>query len=778
MRNIIADPKEARSLRRNYIELLVPAGTPEAFLAAVENGADAVYLGGTAFNARAGAGNFDDTAMQQALDYAHKRGVKIFVTMNILLADDELEEAMKEVSFLYKAGADALIIQDLGFGKLVRERYPDFPIHLSTQATVSDVASAVAAECLGYERIVLSRELSLAEIRAVREALREETEIEVFVHGALCICYSGQCQLSRYYGGRSGNRGRCAQPCRLPYTVYTEEGKRDRKQPPHPLSPRDLSYLDHLGELIEAGVTSFKIEGRMKSPEYVAVVTGIYRRAMDRYLATGDAGVTEEEREALAQIFNRGGFTDDYLEGKSGKHLMSGDIPKNRGLEIGRVLRHVRGGQVEIEAVEAPEIGDGAEIRRPDGSLVSTTISYVRGEGPIYRIGDFKEQVPPGSKLYRTSKKTQIKEAQATYRSVSLEDGEEGRKPHRRRPIKITLRSRGGMLSLTAETVRTPACPQPVRVTVQAGPFPKAEGEGTPRSRYETALGKLGSVPFELAEFRMEGENDLHVRMADLNALRREAAAALEEALVQAGRREACEPRMNAEEVKRSFEAYLPEDAFEFYFHDLAAYEAFRSSEGGQAVLNGEVEELHAVTLLLPLAGLLLLDKEVREALLRDGERDGIRILPYTTNVLRGEEEEILKNHRAEAEALAKRYGLSVSTLGALTSAAAAGIRVIADYGLNAVNRKTAEALMLLGASEVREGLERAEKEQGDIPLMVTEHRFPERIYRAKTGQRIIAQNEEYRSQSLILAEREKGDILDAVRACKISGKCRLYLAK
>ena len=283
--------------KRRKPELLVPAGSMEPLIAAVENGADAVYVGGRLFNARMNAGNFDDERMQQALDYAHARGVKVFVTMNTLIFDEEMEEAVEYAGFLYRAGVDALIVQDLGLGRRIHEELPDFPLHLSTQGTACDAEAVALAKELGYERVVLSRELSLAEMEA---ACRDGgLDIEVFVHGALCICYSGQCQMSRFYGGRSGNRGACAQPCRLPYEGVDENGK---KISGHLLSPKDLCLVDRLGELIEAGVYSFKIEGRMKSPEYVAVVTRIYRKYIDEYMEKGSYHVTPEDRRELRQI--------------------------------------------------------------------------------------------------------------------------------------------------------------------------------------------------------------------------------------------------------------------------------------------------------------------------------------------------------------------------------------------------------------------------------------------------------------------------------------------
>lgn len=309
------------------VELLAPAGGVEQFIAAVENGADAIYLGGRSFNARMKAGNFDDAMLVKAVDFAHKRGVDVHVAMNILLRDDELRDALEYVTFLYETGVDALIVQDLGLASLIYKNLPDFPLHLSTQGTVHSLDGVKAAERMGFRRVVLSRELSCEETKFI--CANTETEIETFVHGAICICYSGQCQLSRAFGGRSGNRGECAQPCRLKYNSFDEDVRLMEKGS-HALSPKDLSLIDHLGKLVEAGVASLKIEGRMKSPEYVGVVVGIYRKYLDEYYRNGYYEVSAGDRNALEQIFNRGGFTDQYFKGNSDDRLMSKNIPKKK----------------------------------------------------------------------------------------------------------------------------------------------------------------------------------------------------------------------------------------------------------------------------------------------------------------------------------------------------------------------------------------------------------------------------------------------------------------
>lgn len=279
-------------------ELLAPAGNIECLYAAVAAGADAVYVGAKRFNARAYAGNFDTEELRLAVEYCHLYGVKLYVTLNTLLFDKELPDALSLVGELYSLGVDALIVADLGLIRLVRERYPDFELHASTQLSVHNTPGADAAYRLGCSRVVLARELSRENISAAVE--NSLAECEIFLHGALCVCHSGQCLFSSMVGGRSGNRGSCAQPCRLPYNG-------DK----YPLSLSDLSLCEHIRELVEMGVSSLKIEGRMKSREYVYNVTSVYRRLLDECRPA-----TAEERRTLERVFSRGGFTDGYFRAR------------------------------------------------------------------------------------------------------------------------------------------------------------------------------------------------------------------------------------------------------------------------------------------------------------------------------------------------------------------------------------------------------------------------------------------------------------------------------
>lgn len=358
------------------IELLAPAGSREALTAAVESGADAVYLAGNMFGARAYADNFDEDGMKEAIRFAHLRGVHVHVTVNTIMDSRELPELKKYLRFLHKAGADAVLVQDLGAARIVRETVPELPMHASTQMTVHNLDGVRALEALGFSRVVLSREVTLEAVRNICAHAR--AEIEVFVHGALCVCYSGQCLMSSMIGGRSGNRGRCAQPCRLPYTLVDEKdndllGDSAGK---YLLSPRDMNTINLLPELLEAGVTSLKIEGRMKRPEYVAVAVGCYRRAVDSYLS-GNFAVAEEDKRALAQIFNRD-FTTAYLEKKQGRNMMSDKRPNNRGLMLGRVQEYYPltgdSGQAVIKLATGLNLNDQVDFWVKVGGRVTATV--------------------------------------------------------------------------------------------------------------------------------------------------------------------------------------------------------------------------------------------------------------------------------------------------------------------------------------------------------------------------------------------------------------------
>lgn len=314
-------------------ELLAPAGTMDCLKAAIAAGADAVYLGGQRFGARAFAGNFSREELLEGLSLAHLWNRKIYLTVNTLTKQDELSGLCDWIAPFYEAGLDGVIVQDMGVLEKLRKNFPGMELHASTQMTVTESRSALFLKSLGVCRIVPARELSLEEIRLLKE--QTGLAMEVFIHGALCYCYSGQCLFSSFLGGRSGNRGRCAQPCRQPYTVLGQEagggrmgGKSQQKPPAYPLSLKDLCVLPFLPELMDAKIDSFKIEGRMKSPEYVAGVTAIYRKYMDLYLTDREHWqIDPKDQELLAKLYVRSETGGGYYHRHNGREMLTLEKP-------------------------------------------------------------------------------------------------------------------------------------------------------------------------------------------------------------------------------------------------------------------------------------------------------------------------------------------------------------------------------------------------------------------------------------------------------------------
>lgn len=387
----------------NKIELLAPAGSMESLHAAVQNGADAVYLGGAKFSARAYASNFDEENMIKAVEYCHLYNVKIYVTVNTLLKENEIVEALKYIKFLYEIGVDALIVQDTGLAELVRRNFSDFEIHASTQMTVHNGEGAFFLKNSGFSRIVLSRELSLEEIEYISKDLKIETEI--FVHGALCICYSGQCLMSSLIGGRSGNRGRCAQPCRLPYDIINKKTGKSNKG--YILSPKDICTIENVKEIIESGTSSLKIEGRMKRPEYVAGVVSAYRKAINAACEELRAehekvekAFIKDEKKKLLQLFNREGFSKAYMFGNVGKDMMAYNFPKNTGILLGKVNK-----DLTIKLEEDINFQDGVRFG-DDGFTVFKIVKGSKNVEEAYK-GDLVKLKPTkykaGDTLYKTS---------------------------------------------------------------------------------------------------------------------------------------------------------------------------------------------------------------------------------------------------------------------------------------------------------------------------------------------------------------------------------------
>ena len=327
------------------IELLSPVGDFDCLQAAVQNGADSVYFGGSLFNARYNAHNFDADELKRAIQYAKLRNVKVDFTLNTLIKNDEFADAVELANYVYSLGVDAIIVQDLGLARYLIKNFPDLPIHGSTQMTIHNLHGVKELEELGFKRAVLSRELSLSEIQYICQ--NTNIEIETFIHGALCISYSGQCLFSSSIGARSGNRGKCAQPCRLPYKLYSTTSHEKKHNfnndicldSGYLLSPRDLCGLNYIPQLINAGVSCLKIEGRMKSPEYVATVTRIYRKYIDLAYSQNEYIVDKKDIDELMQVFNRGGFSSANFESAPNRNYVFKEKSNNIGAYIGNISK-------------------------------------------------------------------------------------------------------------------------------------------------------------------------------------------------------------------------------------------------------------------------------------------------------------------------------------------------------------------------------------------------------------------------------------------------------
>lgn len=405
------------------VELLAPVGDWNCLKAAVQNGADAVYFGVEQFNARMYAANFNVEDMKQVIDYCKLRNVKTNLTLNTLLENCEFDNAVDLAKEAYKAGVDAIIVQDLGLAKYLIDNIPGLPIHASTQMTVHNLQGVLKLEKLGFDRVVLSRELSCEEIEYICKNCK--VEIETFIHGALCICYSGQCLFSSVVGGRSGNRGKCAGPCRLPYELISENAETHERKSidkGYLLSTKDLCGIAYLPRLIQAGVKCFKIEGRMKSPEYVATVTRIYRKYIDMVLNNDDFIIDEKDINDLMQVFNRGGFSDGHLDSKHNRNLIFPEKPSNMGIYLGTIKKYNSNkGHITLQLEEDLELGDSISVSNEASKyLVSELMIKNVNQKKVsanteVTIGRMKGNIKVRDKVYRISSKALSDFAKASY---------------------------------------------------------------------------------------------------------------------------------------------------------------------------------------------------------------------------------------------------------------------------------------------------------------------------------------------------------------------------
>lgn len=515
---------------KDRVEILAPAGSMECLKAAIAAGADAIYTGGALFGARAYAHNLTEEELLEAIDYVHLHGRRLYLTVNTLIKDREMEKQMYDYLLpYYRQGLDAVIVQDIGLFRFIRKHFPDLPIHASTQMTLTGVDGAKFLEKEGAQRIVTSRELSMAEVKKIAD--ETELEIESFVHGALCYCYSGQCLFSSFIGGRSGNRGQCAQPCRLLYR--TPEAKR----PQYLLSLKDICTLELIPEMIESGIYSFKIEGRMKKPEYAAAVAFQYRKYADLYLkyyeecpaeedpaayAMKKYRVREEDRQMLLDLYNRGGFHTGYYHTQNGREMISLNRPNHAGVPAVKVLAK-KGRNVTAKALTDLYPQDIIELpmRKGREKADNYTCKDAVRKGMNVQIPVFADTPFKRDEIWmRTRNSTLIDTLREEFVNGKIKERICGTfRLYPQEKATLTVKCRDAEITVAGEKAQE-ALSQPMS-----------------RERIEKQLRKTGNTEFEFSFLKAEIGEKVFLPMQSLNELRREALETLEKVICEKYRR-------------------------------------------------------------------------------------------------------------------------------------------------------------------------------------------------------------------------------------------------
>jgi putative protease len=712
--------------RLREVELLAPAGSWEALVAAVQNGADAIYLGGKAFSARQSANNFDEEELIRAVNYCHIRGVKVFVTVNTLVSDEELKDLGEYISFLYHHDVDAVIVQDLGAAKLIHDLFPDFQMHASTQMSVHNSEGVQLLEEVGFQRVVLAREMSVEEIKQVQDSCK--ADIEVFVHGALCVCYSGQCLMSSMIGGRSGNRGRCAQPCRMPYQLInmkngdvlkSEEGD-------YLLSPRDLNTLENIHQILDTGIKSLKIEGRLKRAEYVATIVGAYRKAIDQYIMDKSRDKLDSATlRDVEQIFNRK-FTKGYILGDYGKEMMSFEKPSNRGIRIGEVLGYDKNKQrVEIKLDGELRKGDGIEIWTEKGDSPGALVEVLTVRGEKREQGNAKEiiqvnfrhSVSKGQPVYKTSDINLFQRARESYERTE-------------RKIPITGAFRGNI----GEHIVLTLWDQEGHHVELRGEYQveKALKKPTEDDRVREQLLKLGNTPYVFESLEVQLDADGMIPVGELNGLRRDAIKQLDDLRANHNGRQP----MKTRDISQKLDQW-------FMTHSVK-----QRSEVSLRVSLNNLLQLKTV-LRFPVNRIYYTDLATLEDAYLLVKNHKVEFIPSFSRITTDEELGDIKKYLSESGNQVE--GIMASNLGILKVARDMGIaNIYGDFSLNIFNNG---ALRLLQEWDVQEASLSPEltlkqiKEmmiqapipgevivQGHLPLMVMRH-CPTAAVLSKKGQ-------------------------------------------
>ena len=677
-----------RALALAKPELLAPAGDRTCLVAAIENGADAVYFGLRGHNARARAVNFDPTELPEVMDLLHRRGVRGYVTLNTLAFPRELEELETTVRLIAEAGVDAVIVQDVGLARLIRATSPDLEIHASTQMSITGVEGVRLAKELGCSRVILARELSLREVAKIAQT--SELPVEVFVHGALCVAYSGQCLTSEALGGRSANRGECAQACRLPYEIVCDGELRDLGDIKYLLSPQDLAAFDLVPDLIRAGVTSLKIEGRLKTPEYVANITRHYRQAIDEAAVGHPVEFSRGEVQEMELSFSRG-FSHGFFDGNNHKVLVRGDYAKKRGVFVGEVISVV-GGRIRLDLAAPVKPGDGlvldgdeaAGLPEQGGRVyeVARVASGRAGKGGSALVGpeglsagpaelgfgrndlDLR-QVRPGQRVWKTDDPELSRRLRRTFEGA----------PKRKVRLSVELEARAGRPLLLRARASNGAWAEVVSDEI----LNVADNRPATSEDLRDQFDRLGTSLFVLAEFASEIEGSPLVPRSVLNATRRRLIDALDRAPIAPQRAVADGKVLPGLRPSR-----LPIDPVRA---GATLSVLCRSTEQVEAAVAAGVATIYAEYADI---------KRYGEAIAAARRAEGVSIYLATPRIQKPDEANIYR-HLAKQGA----DGILVRNAGGLLYCAENSIPFVADFSLNAANELSVDYYKGRGATRV-----------------------------------------------------------------------------
>ena len=730
------------------VELLAPAGNMESFYGAVAAGADAVYLGGSKFGARAFAGNFTKEELLDGIKYAHLHKRKVYLTVNTLLKGNEIEELYDYLSPLYIHGLDAVIVQDLGVVQYIKKHFPDLPIHGSTQMNIVGVEGVRFLANQGLERVILGRELSLGEIESISK--ENLTELETFIHGALCYSYSGQCLFSSLIGGRSGNRGQCAGTCRLPYKLEEfgkhSEGERAYR---YYFSLKDISMIENIPQLIEAGISSFKIEGRMKSPEYIGLVTSVYRKYVDMALdRSHEYQVTLEDINNLKEVYNRGGFTSGYYFQHNGKHMLSLERPNHSGIPVAKVLSQ-KGQQVKAIAMIKLNRGDVLEIHEGE-------YGYTLGEA--FEAGDtFVLKVSPKAELPQGKILRRIRNEHLLKR-INQEIIQN--KP------KVSVA--GDLQLIIGQPARlTLTCDEMALEVVSKEVVQEANNKPLDKKDVEEKLLKTGNTEFVFEHLEIGMDDPSFIPFSVLKELRREGLELLERRIVEKsyptrgeihsekntregefGRVESVKESGKQREKQRKIENNLD------YGVTIRIKEKEKYERGRGILLSLSLEEKEHLNSILDFADVLS-RIYLPETLLRDSQKEwrvlrekGVEVFLAAPHILReGKKEEVWKNRsRMDVDGVLVRNLESYSLM---------SCRKILDHNLYVFNHYTKEFWQEKGESILTAPLELSYKElqtlgidqmelviYGYLPMMVTSQCLRSLSGSCSKGRSILSKDE------------------------------------